>query len=162
MSVTVKHTSAALTDILLAADKLWEGCLSDGGRDSHSTSGRDMKRTPKPQKPHRLTKHCSCDGSHHVGNRKAKWFEVGAVHSQKSGTCSQKARTRLAKRRTSHTNPALAYSNRAWGMEGLSPKTLIKCLWHVLFSKYSSRALAITDPQARWTQSVQRARWITC
>lgn len=79
MSVTVKHTSAALTDILLAADKLQEGCLNDGGRDSCSTSGRDAKLTPEPQKPCGLIKHCGCDGSHHVGSCKAKWLEVGSA-----------------------------------------------------------------------------------
>lgn len=127
MSVTVKHTSAALTDILLAADKLREGCLNKGGRNSCSTLGRDAKGTPEPQELHRLTKHHSYDRNHRVGSCKTKRFEVGPACIHGSQGLAPKRLELDSKRRTSHRNPALAYSNRARGTEELSPKTLLKC-----------------------------------
>lgn len=114
MSVTVKHTSAALTDILLAADKLWEGCLSNGGGDSCGTLGRDVK----PHKLRGLIEHHGCDGAIPQAATRQSGSRLALCVFTKVRDLLPKGWNWTREENITHKS----YSKRAWGMEGWAPR----------------------------------------
>jgi len=98
MSVTVKHTSAALTDILLAADKL-RGLLGRQCWRLLQHLGKGCDGTTAATRAHRVPRLWRSQG---VGSHKTKWFQVGPACIHWSQRLAPRRLEVDLKRRTSH------------------------------------------------------------